>query len=32
MKWDPRLPNVNAVIRKNLKLLYSETEKKEIFP
>ena len=32
MKWDPRLPNVNVVIRKNLKLLYSEPEIKEIFP
>ena len=32
MKWDLRLPNVNAVIRKNLKLLYSEPENKEIFP
>ena len=27
MKWDPRLPNLNAVIRKNLKLLYSDHEK-----
>ena len=32
MKWDPRLPNVNAVIRKNLKLLYSEPENQKIFP
>ena len=32
MRWDPRLPNVNAVIRKNLKLLCSEPENKKIFP
>ena len=32
MKWDPRLPNVNAVIRKNLKFLYSEQENQKIFP
>ena len=32
MKWDPRLPNLNAVIRKNLKLLYSDPENKKIFP
>ena len=32
MKWDLRLSNVNAVIRKNLKLLYSEPENKKIFP
>ena len=32
MKLDPRLPNVNAVIKKNFKPLYSEPENKEIFP
>ena len=32
MKWDPRLTNLNAVIRKNLKLLYSDPENEKIFP
>ena len=31
-KYDPRIPNLRGVIRRNLKLLYSEPNNKTLFP